>query len=158
RVVFRYDDSSAKSSLPLERDVLQAFAEQRAQITLGVIPFVCAGEYHERGAQRLLALGEAKAGLLRDAAKAGHAELALHGYCHQRWHPERKTELAGLDLAEQDRRIREGKQELERRLGVSVTTFIPPWNAYDAVTVRVLEEHGFECLSASLRGPFLGAT
>src|SRR5260370_42580675 len=83
RVVFRYDDSSTKSSLDLERALLQAFANVGLQVTLGVIPFVCARDCADPSPQDLLALSPEKVQLLRGAAAEGHIEVALHGYSHQ---------------------------------------------------------------------------
>jgi hypothetical protein len=62
--------------------------------------------------------------------------------------------MAGRLEEDQAADIATGKRELETLLGSSVTTFIPPWNSYDAATVRALERSGFTCLSASVRGPF----
>src|SRR5438105_3858363 len=111
RVVFRYDDCSAKSSLSLERDFLGVFAACGAQVSMGVIPFVCEGDFHDRGPQRFLPLPPDKAELLRETARAGHAEIALHGYTHQRSQAQYPSELAGLGAGEQLRRLREGKEE-----------------------------------------------
>ena len=69
---------------------------------------------------------------------AGHAEVALHGYSHQLAEGTPLTEFAGLSYRDQERRITAGKAELERQLGVRVSTFIPPWNSYDIRTVRAL--------------------
>jgi hypothetical protein len=155
RVVFRYDDCSARSSLSLEEGVIRAFADCGAQVTMSVIPFVCEGEFDDPSQQVLVPLPAEKAALLREAACAGRVEVGLHGYSHQRWDAKLPAEFVGLAALEQRRRITEGKAELERRVGVRVTTFIPPWNAYDSNTLDTLRLAGFECLSASLRGPFV---
>lgn len=154
RVIFRYDDCSAKSSLELERRFVQAFANCGAQVTLGVIPFVCAGDEHDPSPQAALVLPPEKADFLRRAASSGHAEIALHGCYHQLWDAGRLTEFAGLPPQDQRRRMLKGRRELEARLGVALTTFIPPWNAYDGATLQAMEDTGLRCVSASLRGPF----
>jgi predicted deacetylase len=156
RVVFRYDDCSARSSLTLERDFVGAFAACGAQVSLAVIPFVCAGDFHNSDPQQCLPLPPAKAAFLRAAARDGHAEIALHGYSHQRSNLGRATELAGLGLAEQRRRLGAGKEFLDNHLGTDVTTLVPPWNAYDEATLRAAAAVGIDCISASLRGPFCG--
>jgi predicted deacetylase len=154
RVVFRYDDCSAKTSLELEQRLVEAFARCGAQLSLAVIPFVCEGSFRDPSPQRTRALSSAKATWLRNAAADGHAEIVLHGYSHQTTSVPAYTEFAGRELKEQWTRIIEGKHELEHRLGAPVTTFVPPWNSYDQSTVTALEEAGFACLSASVRGPF----
>jgi len=154
RVAFRYDDCSARSSPSLEEGLIRAFADCGAQVTIGVIPFVCEDEFDDPRRQALVPLPVDKAALLREAARAGHAEIALHGYSHQRWDAKVPAEFAGLAAQEQRRRLTQGKAELERRVGSPVTTFIPPWNAYERGTLGALRVAGFKCLSASLRGPF----
>lgn len=154
RIVFRYDDCSARSSLAVERGLVDAFARCGAQVTIGIIPFVCAGDQRDPGAQPRLPLPSAKAAFLERSAAEGHVEIALHGHRHQCWSAQVLGEFAGLPLQEQRARLREGRSELEARTQARVLTFIPPWNAYDAETLRAMEATGLRCLSASLRGPF----
>jgi len=154
RVVFRYDDCSARSSIELERRFVKVFANCGAQVTLGVVPFVVVGDWHELTPQPKLALPPEKIALLREAAASGHVEIALHGYFHQLWSSSENGEFAGLPPDQQWQRLQRGKTELENKLEISVTTFIPPWNAYDGKTVELMKAAGFNCLSASLCGPF----
>jgi hypothetical protein len=154
RVVMRYDDCSERSSLELERRFIQVFAKWNCQVTMGVVPFVCAERFHDPSPQKLVPVSREKANMLRDAWRAGHIEVALHGYSHQMWHPTRRGELAGLELSEQCKRLREGKEELERGLDGTVSTLIPPWNAYDLRTLRAMELNQLTCISGGMGGPF----
>jgi glycosyltransferase involved in cell wall biosynthesis/predicted deacetylase len=154
RVVFRYDDCSARSSLELERGFVDAFAACGAQVTLGVIPAVVEGSFRDREPQTELSLPAEKIAWLKSAAAAGHAEIALHGYTHQLSSDKELTEFAGCPESQQEAKISAGTAALAELFGGLVTTFIPPWNSYDAATLAVLEQHGFTCLSASVRGPF----
>jgi peptidoglycan/xylan/chitin deacetylase (PgdA/CDA1 family) len=91
--------------------------------------------------------------------KAGAMDPAQHGYSHQTlqtkgWH----TEFATLDYDTQMDEIKRGQVFLEQILGTSITTFIPPYNAYDAITIEVLEKLGFKCLSANIYGPTVLST
>jgi hypothetical protein len=156
RVVFRYDDCSARSSIELERRLVEVFANCGAQLTLGVIPFVAAGDWNQPIPQPKRALPPEKIAMLREAAANGHVEIALHGYFHQVWGSRESGEFGGLSPDQQRQRLQRGKTELENRLETSVTTFIPPWNAYDEKTIEFMGAVGFNCLSASLRGPFCG--
>ena len=153
RVVFRYDDCSARSSLDLETRLAEAFGKHGAQLTVGVIPFVCE-RFESTAPQSSTRLSNAKAALLRRAAERGQIDIALHGYNHQAWRDNDTSEFRGLPYIEQLKRLHLGKQELEQRLNVRVRTFIPPWNRYDEATLTALEAEGLECLSASLIGPF----
>ncbi|HEV8375343.1 MAG TPA: DUF2334 domain-containing protein, partial [Candidatus Polarisedimenticolia bacterium] len=107
-------------------------------------------------------LPEEKILLLREALGTGGVEVALHGYAHQT----RRTKLGGLvglagyhsefagaDPEAQRRKLEQGRVLLESDLETTVTTFIPPWNNYDASTLKALEASGFRTLSADRRGP-----
>lgn len=153
-VVFRYDDCSAVSSLDLERRLVDVFADLGASITLAVIPHVCAGGFRDAGPQTYLPLPDAKRAFLQSAAAAGAIELALHGWHHQARTAGVRSEFEGLPADEQRRRIALGVESLASVAGGTLTTFVPPWNAYDEHTIAALEGAGFRCLSGSLRGPF----
>ena len=150
-VVFRYDDYSTVSSTDVDSAVFDAFARNRIPFTVGVIPFVAAGDVHDASPQRNVALTSDKLMLLRDAAKRGYAHIALHGYSHQK-HGQGQPEFVGLEFEDQVARLNAGKASLGDLLGPTMT-FIPPWNAYDSTTVRALEASGFQVLSADTSGP-----
>jgi peptidoglycan/xylan/chitin deacetylase (PgdA/CDA1 family) len=154
RVAFRYDDCSAVSSLALEQQLVDLFAEFGGKLSLAVIPRVCTGSFRDPGPQTFEPLPRDKAAFLRTAAQSGRAEVALHGYTHQTWRAPAFSEFAQVPRDEQANRVRSGRAELEDITGVRVESFVPPWNSYDAATMDVLEEYGFSCLSGSLRGPF----
>jgi len=85
-------------------------------------------------------------------------ESALHDYSHQTIRDCSKggwgcTEFSGLSYQKQMEKINKGKKLLEDELDTKITIFIPPWNSYDINTLRCLEKLGFDCISASLRGP-----
>jgi peptidoglycan/xylan/chitin deacetylase (PgdA/CDA1 family) len=149
-VVIRYDDPSATSSTETETKLIDAFRRYNMCCTFAVIPFVCAGDPRNPRPQACLPLPEEKAQLFTLAAREGVIEVAQHGYSHQtnQLHPKEHSEFAGLGYDEQLQKIEEGKGLLERELGLSVLTFVPPWNSYDAETVRAIEQAGFQCLSA----------
>lgn len=96
------------------------------------------------------------------------SEVALHGYRHEntltpprsrlprawaRFCQRTRSEFAGLPLEEQDRRIGAGLARLEMHFALPVTTFVPPWNAYDHNTVEACRRHGIRTLSASRAWP-----
>lgn len=152
-VVFRFDDFSETSNTEIEVKLIKALKDRNICCTFGIIPYVCT---HARGDAQgggVLPLSVRKAGILRDAIEAGAVEAALHGYCHQAttqtWP---RTEFAGLPYDEQLDKISKGKEVLEETVGTQIATFVPPWNSYDANTVRVLEDLGFTCISAARAG------
>jgi peptidoglycan/xylan/chitin deacetylase (PgdA/CDA1 family) len=147
-VVFRFDDYSAISSTDVELKIIRAFREHEAPFTIAVIPFVSASNLEEPGPMDPVPLPPEKGAILKAGVEAGIVEVALHGYCHRTIDSEHLTEFAGLDYDSQIQRLAEGRRFLEAMIGSPVTTFVPPWNAYDSNTIRALEELGFETLSA----------
>jgi len=153
-VVFRYDDfSNWKSTAEFDAALIEAFRDHGMSATFSVIPFERqkgeGEDYYAVVPKKVLPLTPEKTAILLDAMQAGTLEIALHGYLHRETHPERPwTEFAGVPLSEQRRRIAEGKKSLEGQLNRKITLFVPPFNSYDAGTVQILEELGFETLSA----------
>lgn len=152
RVVFRMDDVSERSDTAFERRLFEVFRRRRAPLVLGVIPYVCEGDFADPSPQRSLPLGGEKAAFLRRQMARGPLLGALHGFSHQT-NPvaaerRRVAELAGADREQQRRKLESGKETLQRALGEEVNVFIPPWNQYDEVTLEQLQESGFRTLCA----------
>ncbi|MDP2852246.1 MAG: DUF2334 domain-containing protein [Gallionella sp.] len=135
-VAIRFDDPSATSDHALERELV---AEQESSATFAVIP--CA--------DRLPLRAEQMAHLI-EAQRCGTVEIAQHGYSHESCigGSDTPSEFAGVDPAEQARRIADGKTILGRVFGVTIGGFVPPFNSFDQATVRALEQQGFHYLSA----------
>ena len=76
--------------------------------------------------------------------------IAMHGYTH-RFDIEHKgivnygikSEFAGHSYAEQNKKIRNGKRELEKH-GIETDIFFAPAHSYDLTTLKVLSENGFK--------------
>lgn len=138
-VAIRFDDPSATSDHALERELVRILAEQDACATFATIP--CADRLPLRAKQMTH---------LIDAQHNGTVEIAQHGYSHESRIGESDTpsEFAGADLAEQACRIADGKTILDQVFGVTIGGFVPPFNTFDQVTVRALEQQGFHYLSA----------
>lgn len=155
-LIFRFDDYSARTDTDLELKVFQAFRQHHLPLTVGVVPYVVDGDVHSPAPQNLLPLPPFKAQILKQQIQSGPVEVAQHGYSHQALHGDSQltySEFAGMDYRAQMERLRKGRELLESLLGVSVTTFIPPYNAYDWNTTRALRELGYTCLSADPNGP-----
>lgn len=159
-VVFRYDDYSSRSNTDLEEKILRAFSQNKACCTFSIIPFISAVNYLDTNPQEVIPLTAAKTEIARQAMAAGTMDAAQHGYSHQRqgythgWY----TAYEGLDYDSQLHKIRTGKVFLEKILGAKIITFVPPYNSYDANTLKVLDKLNFRCLSASLRGQTVPST
>jgi predicted deacetylase len=133
--------------------IVEAFREHGMCCTFGIIPVVYKSATDDTSLEGPVTLSAEKADFLRNAVASGSIEPALHGYDHRSIRlTVPYTEFAGRGYAEQDARITEGKGLLEEMLETPVTCFVPPWNTYDANTVRVLERLNFRCLSGSRDG------
>jgi predicted deacetylase len=153
-IVFRYDDYCTRTDTKLEKKIIADFKRHHICCTFSIIPFVEAKNYLSFEPQGVLPLSPEKIALARQAIKEGAMDPAQHGLTHQTlrtkgWH----TEFATLDYATQLAKIRKGRAFLEKVLKTPITTFVPPFNAYDANTVQALAKLGFQCLSASMYGP-----
>jgi len=145
-VVFRYDDYSARSDTAVERRLFESFRSRNIPLVVGAIP--CIGATGRDDGE---VLPHEKADLLREAVEMGTVDVAVHGYCHVKtgwW-----TELAGLPYEEQLFRLQRGRDLLKEAMGVEAATFIPPYNAYDRDTLRVMQQVGYACLCAGKIGP-----
>ena len=151
-IVFRFDDSSSLSSTETELRVIDTFREHNASITFGIIPFVCAKNGKDTCLQDVVPLGHRKGKLLKKAADEGVLDISLHGYSHQTRDAVHKGEFRGLDYDRQLEKLSKGKQLIKEMTGISVTTFVPPWNQYDLNTIKALEVLGFSTLSAAIPG------
>lgn len=158
-VILRYDDFSSRSNTELELNIIRALRERHMSCTFAVIPYVCERNYLDTGRQGFMVLNPGKAAILKEALKAGTLEVALHGYTHQTVRTLENgcySEFSGLDYQSQEMKIGQGKKLLEGMLGVGIATFVPPFNSYDANTLRVLEKLDFRFLSANSFGESAG--
>jgi len=154
-VVFRYDRYSSLSFTGFETRLFRIFETARIPLTIGIVPFAVKDDFFNAAPQTTVPLSGEKAALLKEGIEAGILEPALHGYSHQtrpRSLGGRYTEFRGLSRDEQTRRIREGKEFLERLLNHEVRIFVPPWNVVDATTYAVLESLGFLGVSSGFDG------
>lgn len=147
-VVFRFDDYSAYSNTDLELKIIDAFRRHEACLTIGVIPYACAGDIHDPSDQAVIPLSSIKGEILKNGLHDGIVDVALHGYSHQTIGTEQWTEFSGLDYNSQIKRLAKGKKFLEEMIDAPVSTFVPPWNRYDANTLQALEKLEFSTLSA----------
>lgn len=157
RVVFRYDDFGGNGVARSRADgaVIEAFKHKQVPLEVGAIPFACEGNTESPQHQKAVPLARESAQVLRQAVAAGAVEVALHGYSHQTIRERSAggfSEFSGMDGAEQFRRVSAGKELLDRMLETNTKVFIPPWNRYDANTLRMLDELGFELISADRAG------
>lgn len=149
RVAFRFDDPSPVSKRHVEDQVFQQFFSRQLPITCGIIPTRIRGD-------REIRLSSKNAGLLRDAASSGLLDVAQHGFHHMnrgKAPSGNKSEFEGLSLSEQRHLVESGRGLLEDVLQSPVSGFIPPWNSFDANTLKVLEAQEIPYISADMAPP-----
>jgi peptidoglycan/xylan/chitin deacetylase (PgdA/CDA1 family) len=155
-VVLRYDDYSARSDSANDRRLIALLKQFRMAATFAVIPYVHSLNTHNPAETTLVPLEGKKLEILKEAVDSVGIEVALHGYSHQtnQFHVKGPdySEFGGLGFDEQLRRILKGRDLLQMELGVRPRIFVPPWGAYDSVTLNVLESLGFQMMSAHITG------
>jgi peptidoglycan/xylan/chitin deacetylase (PgdA/CDA1 family) len=160
-LVFRYDDYSSKSATSIDKEVIELFKKHHLAFTIGVVPFIAAGDIQEEIPERDIPLTQAKIAILRRALRSGTVDIALHGYSHHNFNQgllRKPSEFAGVDYESQLLKLRAGRRFLEKHLGVNVDVFIPPFDTYDTNTLWALEKLHFRCIAAKLSGVDLPST
>ena len=134
-VVFRYDDPTLRPD-SITQEMLIFFKEKNIPITIALIPCDANEEYIAPTDSNWLHL-----------LQGDNVEIALHGLTHQVIN--NTGEFGNLTLYENYRRIYKGKQYVEKYFK-SVETFIPPFNAYNSETLKVLDSLNFRIISSDL--------
>lgn len=134
-VVFRYDDPTLQPD-SITQEMLVFFKEKNIPITIALIPCDANEEYIAPTDSNWLYL-----------LQGDNVEIALHGLTHQVIN--NAGEFGNLSLDENYRRIYKGKQYVEKYFK-SVETFIPPFNAYNSETLKVLDSLNFKTISSDL--------
>ncbi len=162
-VVLRYDDYSSFQTDPrviaFEQALFEGVQRLGGNLIVGVIPFpaVRHPEVMPSGGVLPLPLGEDKRQLLRRFAEAGVLTVAIHGFNHgnNRLMADTASEFAGLPEAKQALLLATARDSLLAATGLAAKVFVPPFNQYDAATLRAMASTGFEVLSAGRSGPSL---
>ena len=134
-VVFRYDDPTLQPD-SITQEMLVFFKEKDIPITIALIPCDANEEYITPTDSNWLHL-----------LQGDNVEIALHGLTHQVIN--NAGEFGNLNIDENYRRIYKGKQYIEKYFK-PVETFIPPFNAYNSETLKVLDSLNFNTISSDL--------
>ena len=141
-IIFRYDDYTLNSGDKINQEVSSVFEKLQIPLVIGIIP-ADKNEFYYHFNKEDTTLFH-----LKKMVKSGSVEIALHGLTHTRLNKE--GEFKGVNYSEQKRRIYKGKHYLDSVFCTNVTTFIPPWNSYDANTCNALHTLGFKVISSAL--------
>ncbi len=74
--------------------------------------------------------------MMKEMIKSGFVEIGVHTVNHR--------PLSKLSESSQRFQLEESKRELERGLGIPITTVVYPFGRYNSTTVRLVEELGFK--------------
>lgn len=85
------------------------------------------------------------------AVNSENIEIALHGLTHKYVH--NKGEFGDLDANESLRRITKGISVLQSIFDKKISTFIPPFNAWNEHTLTAMRVHGMNVISADMFTP-----
>ncbi len=156
QVVFRYDDYSKYSRLPMEKELFEMIKSHGGGALVGVIPFPYAD--HPKTAKEFdksVFLDQEKIDLLKQYHADGTIEIAIHGFAHKNNELlDYRSEYAGMPIEEQETLLHIAKKELEKALGLSINGLVPPFNTLDRSTLDALKNQGFTLLSAASSTPF----
>ena len=170
KVIIRFDDYGVWCNsdwIAIEEEVIRLHEKYGVKISFGVIPdskypliahplspSVYPKEYENlENNPNPLVEGCKRVEILKDSVKKGIAEVALHGYTHPKGYSNKiNTEFMGLPYDMQYQKLQQGKKLLEKLFDSEVSTFIPPHNTYDNLTIDLLYDFGFKCVSGGYPG------
>jgi len=167
RIILRMDDSgfgrhmsalegAVLTDAEITRRVIEITARHGAKLTIAVIPNVVSGSpgYNPHDPKYLLlSLRNDELSVLQNATKSKCVEIALHGWTHQEVtrYGGRPSEFGGRPFEEQSARLVQGREELERSLGIPIEVLVPPFNNHDQTTLLALQELNFKAISSGAR-------
>ena len=141
-VVFRLDDPRPVCDSVSMR-VVQLFNAENVPLTIAMVP--C------DSCENTITPPISTASQYIAAIQQDNIELALHGLTHQNINE--AGEFGGLDSIEAVRRIAKGKQALQAIFDKQISTFIPPFNAWNEHTLTAMRMHGMNVISADMFTP-----
>ncbi len=136
-VVFRVDDLYLDGS-EFENNLLDIFEKNGIPLTLGVIPF------HKDGSPIVRLLNEKTTKHLESKL----FNIALHGFKHVK--SNEHGEFYGVPADQQNEWVLLGTSHIQGLIKSEIDTFIPPWNALDNNTIKVLSDNQYKYYSAAL--------
>ena len=141
-VVFRLDDPRPVCDSVSMR-VVQLFNAKQVPLTIAMVSY---DSCENIITPPIITSSQYFAEIQRD-----NIELALHGLTHQNINE--AGEFGGLDSTEAVRRIAKGKQALQAIFDKEISTFIPPFNAWNEHTLTAMRMHGMNVISADMFTP-----
>ena len=127
-VVFRLDDVQDYWLNNVQIDVLNKFIEKDAVLSLGIIP-------------NYLGKDTKIVNKVIEGYESGVFEIAAHGFRHDNF--------SQLNEFQQNQKLDAAQDKLNLIFGTGSQVFIPPYNAFDEITLSALANNNFNILSAA---------
>ena len=145
KIVFRFDDFIL-NHYAFNDSLLAVFAKNNIPLNLAVIPY--------NTNDKPVFADTAHTNRLKRDVKTKKIDIQLHGFDHKNILAanEDKSEFKGLNVGAQYNKIAQGKHLLDSLLKIDIKSFIPPFNSYDNVTLKVLDSLHFAGISADRSG------
>ena len=142
--IFRDDDIAPFRQLDALKAVNQVHIDKNVPVTLGII----AHRDLNVSGNELLADKETLS-YLQSLATNPLFEFAQHGYRHHddTQNTVRYSEFRGRPYIDQYNAMKQGRDDITEALGVTPTTFIPPWDRGDQNTLKAATALGFTLYS-----------
>ncbi len=165
KLIIRFDDYGVWCNsdwITIEEEVIRLHEKYDVNITFGVVPdskypliaHPLSPSAYPKEYENLeynpfpLTEGSKRVEVLKESVKKGISEVALHGYSHPKGYSNIiNTEFLGLPYDLQYCKLLQGKKRLESLFNCKVSTLIPPHNTYDYLTINLLRDLGFNCIS-----------
>lgn len=135
KVIIRIDDIGRKNYSIVIQRMLEELSKRKIPFTLGIIACEL-----EDDSNYIVSLKEIVA--------RNKSEFALHGYYHKK-DADENPEFKVLSKEDARNLIHAGKIIMQKKLGVTPITFIPPWNAASPGTKEALIEEEFTIFSGA---------
>ena len=165
-IIIRFDDYGVwcnKDWLEIEKDLIDIHDKYGIKISFATIPesrYML--NYHPLSPKSYpkevensvynpypLKEGSDRVNVLKESVVKGISEVTLHGFYHPKGYSNNlNTEFYGLPYDVQFFKLSEGKKILDSLFNTCVTTLVPPHNTYDNLTLDLLEDIGYKCVSA----------
>ncbi len=138
-VVFRDDDIAPNAKFAELEALNQVHIDKNVPVTLGIIP------HQNASAGNQLLTDTQFLNYMRSIASNHLFQFAQHGYTHQNIAPSLRgpSEFYGRPYAAQYDAIKQGRDDITQALGVTPTSFLPPFDKSDNNTLKAAQALGF---------------
>ncbi len=140
-VIFREDDVAPNADFAELQAVNQVHIDKNVPLTLGIIPH----PYPTPSGNQLIEVNHQFLDYMRSIASNHLFQFAQHGYTHQNIAPSLRgpSEFYGRPYAAQYDAIKQGRDDITQALGVTPTSFLPPFDKSDNNTLKAAQALGF---------------